>query len=104
MRQAASRRNLDLNTLSRKFIPEDLKRFDYIVAMDESNYQDVTSLDTSGEFSQKIYKMADYADGKFEHFLKVPDPYFGGEEGFDLVLDLLENTCQNFLNMINDKS
>ena len=103
MRQAAKRRNIDLNSLSRKFITEDFNRFDYIIVMDESNYQDVTKLDKNNEFDHKIYQMSDFADGKFKHFKKVPDPYFGGEEGFELVLDLLENTCHNFFNDINEK-
>lgn len=101
MRNAASNRGLELTSISRQFISEDFKRFDYIVVMDDSNYQNVLTLDYGHEYEHKIYKMADYASGKFESFKSVPDPYYGGADGFDLVLDLLENSCKNFLNEIH---
>lgn len=71
--------------------------FDYIVVMDDSNYGNVLDLDPRLEFKHKVVKMTEFTSDNFSDFTFVPDPYFGGEEGFNTVLDLLENTCSNFL-------
>ena len=100
MMAAAKRRGIILTSKSRKFINEDFKRFDYIVVMDDSNLSNILKLDHNGEYVHKISKMTDYTSEEFSKYTKVPDPYYGGDVGFELVLDLLENTCKEFLKEI----
>ena len=85
--------DIDLTSKSRKFIKEDFNRFDYIIVMDDENYRNVLKLDNHGEYQHKVSKMTDYASGKFSKYKFVPDPYYGGQDGFTLVLNLLENAC-----------
>ena len=96
MRVHASKRGYDLTSRSEQIKLSDLDKYDYIIVMDDSNYQDVLSLDKSRKFHQKVVKMTDFAT---EHsYDSVPDPYYGGSKGFELVLDLLEDACNGLLN------
>lgn len=88
------KRGYDLTSISRKFIPLDFGRFDKIIVMDNQNLKNVLRLATSDKEIQKVSKMTDYCSNKFAHFKEVPDPYFGGLEGFRLVYDLLEDSCE----------
>lgn len=99
MSRHASKRGYKITSLSRKFNPEkDFREFDYIVTMDENNYQDIISLDTKGEFQRKIHKMADFFT---DHgYTEVPDPYYGSPDGFEIVLDLLEAANKKLLEKI----
>lgn len=97
MIEQAEKRGYDVPSVSRQFIKDDFRRFDKIIVMDDSNYQNVVSLDPAGEHVHKVSKLTDYASNKYQDFNHVPDPYFGGEEGFALVLDLLEDCCANLL-------
>lgn len=95
MRQAAKGRGLDLNSRARQVMPEDLSKFDLVVAMDESNQRDLRSLDPEGQRMSKIRLLCDFCS---EHDTReVPDPYYGGPEGFEQVLDLLEDGCAGLL-------
>jgi protein-tyrosine phosphatase len=93
------KRNYELKSISRKFVPKkDFQFFDYIVTMDDLNYRDIKNLDRNNEFSEKIFKMVEFGGSKM--YPKVPDPYYGGPEGFDEVLDILEETCAGLLQKI----
>lgn len=95
----AAKRGYNLTSLSRKFDPEkDFNHFDYIVTMDDENYADIISLDKKGRYKHKVYKMADFFD--MDGYDEVPDPYYGSYEGFELVLDLLEEGNKNLLEKI----
>jgi len=95
MQQHARKRGYDLSSTSRPVVPEDFEHFDYIIAMDHSNLRDLHNKASKPEHLKKIYLMTDFLkDGSYD---EVPDPYYGGDAGFELVLDLLENTTQNFL-------
>ena len=63
------------------------------MAMDDNNYTDLMRLAPSVEASRKIKRMADYLTG--HSITYIPDPYYMGRDGFELVLDLLENACGN---------
>lgn len=104
MRTHAAARGYNITHIARKFNPsKDFERFDYIITMDDSNYSDVLSSDTKNNYSDKIKKMSDFASDK--SVSEIPDPYYGGTEGFEHVLDLLEDTCNNLLSFIqNEKS
>lgn len=99
MRQHAARRGYALTSISRRIeYPHDFDYFDYIIGMDASNMADLTALVRSEEYKQKIYKMTDFCLECTEN--SVPDPYYGGSEGFEHVLDILEDACRGFLDYI----
>lgn len=99
MQRHALRRGYSLDSISRKVQPEiDLQHFDYIIAMDDSNYDDLIMLAQTDEEVKKISKMTDYS--RKYSYPSVPDPYYGGGEGFELVLDLLEDACLGLFEFI----
>lgn len=98
MTTAASQRGLQLRGRSRKLHPSDLQRFDLILAMDRENYQDILYLDREGKYEDKVYLICDFASNYQER--EVPDPYYGGQEGFERVMDLLFDACEGLLNYV----
>jgi protein-tyrosine phosphatase len=90
MRAAAEKRGLDLTSRSRIAVPADLKQFDLIIAMDRSNYRDLMGL-SQGAMPNNIKLLSDYLSDSWPR--EVPDPYRGGEEGFEYVLDMLQAAC-----------
>ncbi len=80
---------------------EDLDRFDLIVTMDEENLADVRRLDKSRQFHEKIRPMVSYC--KHHEDARVPDPYYGGQRGFDHVLRLLEDACSGLVREIGHR-
>lgn len=98
MRKAASARGYDLTSISRRVSMDDFERFDLIIAMDDSNYERLFRIAPSVEASHKIRRMAEFiADPSIDH---VPDPYYEGARGFEIVLDMLEVGCNNLLDLI----
>lgn len=93
MRSAAAARGYSLTHRSRPVSSLDFLEFDIIMAMDDNNYTDLMRLAPSVEASRKIKRMADYLTG--HSITYIPDPYYMGRDGFELVLDLLENACGN---------
>lgn len=93
MRRAASARGYELTHRARPVSMSDFFDSDLIIAMDDSNFSDLMHLAPSVETSRKIKRMADYFTG--HSFDYVPDPYYMGQDGFELVLDLLEDACKN---------
>ncbi|MFD2228587.1 low molecular weight protein-tyrosine-phosphatase [Alkalimarinus sediminis] len=92
---AAKNRGYDLSYLSaRQVEPSDFEGFDYILAMDKSNYANLIE-QSSPAFHHKIKLFLDYAQTFTES--EVPDPYYGGAKGFDRVLDLVEDACEGLL-------
>lgn len=98
MREQAIKRGIEVTSIARQFVARDFIKFDYILVMDDSNYHDVLLLDPKGEYLHKISKITDYCSERFKDIDHVPDPYYGGKDGFDHVLDLLQDSCFNFLN------
>lgn len=96
MRQHAFRRGYQLNHRSRTVKSSDFDNFDLIVAMDDSNYSRLKSMAPTVEAAGKVVRMIDYVKG-FPRYDCIPDPYYEGSEGFELVLDLLEDGCRNLL-------
>ncbi len=100
MQKHAKRRGYNLTSISRPLQQEDFENFDYIIGMDESNMVDLRSFDMQNT-KAKILKMTDFCAKM--NYNNVPDPYYGGDAGFELVLDLLEDACEGFLNyLINE--
>ena len=96
MRIHARRRGLELTHRCRQIREEDFDRFDLIIGMDASNIANLRHLAPTVEAERKIHSMAEYfsTPRRIDH---VPDPYYEGSEGFELVLDLLEDGCANLL-------
>ena len=67
--------------------------------MDEENYSNLTRRARNADEKAKVVKMADYFT-KHKNATSVPDPYYGGEEGFDLALDLIEDGCEGLIKTI----
>lgn len=96
MRVHAARRGYDLIQRSRPVRTEDFYHFDLIIGMDDRNISDLKERAPSLEAESKIHRMTEYCT-KFTHADHVPDPYYGGAEGFEYVLDLLEDACAGLL-------
>ena len=102
MREHASLRGYDLNSISRPFENDDFELFDLIITMDEDNYQQIKWLDQNNNYSDKIRRMTDFC--KAARVQEVPDPYYGGDQGFENVLDLLEDSCKGLLEFVSSKN
>ena len=70
--------------------------------MDEDNYQQIKWLDQNNNYSDKIRRMTDFC--KSARVQEVPDPYYGGNQGFENVLDLLEDSCKGLLEFVSSKN
>src|SRR3954471_15158180 len=87
--EAARRRGIELAGAARQFEPEDFERFDLILAMDRENLAELRALAPDDEARGKVRLLLGDRD--------VPDPYYGGERGFEDVLDLVEAGCRDLL-------
>lgn len=96
MRIHASRRGLELTHRARQIKPADFDDFDLIIGMDHSNVSDLKGLAPTVEAARKVHPMARWIGGTLKHYDHVPDPYHEGAEGFELVLDLLEDALLRF--------
>lgn len=95
MRAHASRRGYQLDSISRPVRPSDFYDFDLIIGMDDRNITDLKQMAPDLEATGKIHQMTEYSRNKLYDY--VPDPYYSGAEGFELVLDLLEDACAGLL-------
>lgn len=102
MRSAAARRGYDLTHRARQITEEDFIDFDMIVVMDDMNYESVSRLAPERRYLDKLYRFAEFC-GRHPQWSHVPDPYYEGREGFELVLDLLEDGCEGILEKIADE-
>ena len=98
MRMHAARRGYNLVHRSRPVRTEDFYDFDMIIGMDDRNIDDLRELAPSPEEEKKIYRMCDFSVKKVVDY--VQDPYYGGDSGFENVLDILEDTCGGLLEML----
>lgn len=103
MRRAAEPRGYHLTHRSRPVREEDFECFDLILAMDDNNYEALHRLAPSREAADRIERMVTFTREEFPDRFYVPDPYYEGREGFELVLDLLECGCRNLLAYLEDK-
>lgn len=98
MNTAAQKQGITLVGSARQFTQDDFEKFDLILAMDRSNYRDILSLDASNRYADKVKLMCDFCQEHTDQ--EVPDPYYGGEAGFDYVIDLLNDACVHLLEEI----
>lgn len=99
MRAAASRRGYHLTHRARRVTEEDFDRFDMIVVMDDMNYEAVSRLAPDRSHLDRLYRFVQFCR-RHPQWSHVPDPYYEGHEGFELVLDLLEDGCEGILDHI----
>lgn len=99
MRQHAIRRGYDISHISRPMRKGDWDNFDYIICMDSQNMRALTNRAPSDDYMQKVNLATNYCtDFILAH--EVPDPYYGGEEGFEYVIDLLEDACRGLIDKL----
>lgn len=101
MRKAGIKRGYNFTGSARHIQPIDLLHFDLIIGMDSDNISYIESLDKEKIYNDNIKCFVEYCD-KFE-IDGVPDPYYGGGEGFNHVIDIVENGCANLLKEVKAK-
>ncbi len=95
MQDAAAERGYRLDSRSRRVVVEDFDRFDLILAMDRDNLSDLKSLQQQSNSGAELKLFCEYCR---DHDLQdVPDPYYGGARGFEIVLDIVEDGCRELL-------
>jgi len=96
--RAAAKRNYDLSLLrARQVTPDDFSRFDYILAMDRMNLGNLQAL-APKHYRGYLGLFLEF--GQQRTYTQVPDPYYEGEDGFELVLDLVEDASRGLLQHI----
>ncbi|KAL6202477.1 hypothetical protein ACLB2K_026185 [Fragaria x ananassa] len=106
MRAASKRRGIEITSLSRPIKASDFRDFDVILAMDKQNRADILEAFNRWKFREplpedaykKVKLMCSYCKKHDE--TEVPDPYYGGPQGFEKVLDLLEDACESLLDSV----
>jgi protein-tyrosine phosphatase len=95
MIKEASGRGYKITSISRKVDQiSDFQKYDMLIGMDNSNYNNLKRLAAKTATEHKVYRMVDFDTER--KYTEVPDPYYGGREGFQRVLDILEE-CSNGL-------
>ena len=98
MSTAGQRRGLPMTGKARGVRPEDFERFDLILAMDRANFVDLQRIAPDPQAMGKVRLFCEYCRNHED--TEVPDPYYGGPQGFEHVLDLLEDGCEGLLENI----
>lgn len=89
MSKTMRNRGYEVTGGARQFVPRDFDTFDLILTMDDDNYRDILSQARSNEDRKRVRRFTDFCTGHDES--EVPDPYYGGDEGFEFVADLIED-------------
>lgn len=95
-RAAARKRGIELVSRARQFAARDWERFDYVLAMDGENYDVLARLAPNAAARSRLGLLREF-DSKSPPESSVPDPYYGGDDGFEHVLDLCEAACAGLL-------
>ncbi len=94
----ASTHGIDISNLeARQFLPSDFDEFDYIYAMDESNYEHIVSLASNPTQVNQVSLLLGLTHNPP---IDVPDPYYGGEQGFEHVFQLIDSACDSLLDKL----
>jgi protein-tyrosine phosphatase len=97
--EVAAKHSIPIQHKGRQYQLQDASDFDYILAMDNHNFRDIIHI--SGQRPEGLFKMRDFdPQGKGED---VPDPYYGGRDGFDLVFEMLDRASDDLLEFIINK-
>ncbi|MDQ3604985.1 MAG: low molecular weight phosphotyrosine protein phosphatase [Gemmatimonadota bacterium] len=93
--QVARARGVEVSGSARQLAADDLRRFDYIIAMDAENLAEIERLRTRAGGAARVHRLREWdprRDGS-----DVPDPYYGGARGFEEVHDIVERSCAALL-------
>lgn len=101
MRYHAGKRGYSLTHRSRPFSRADFDRFDVIVGMDDQNIAGLKKQSMTLEEDAKIFRMTDFCQSL--EATHVPDPYYGGDQGFENVINLLEDACEGLFKEVTGK-
>jgi protein-tyrosine phosphatase len=99
MTLTAQKREIFLEGKARQFRGQDFDQFDLILAMDRQNYRDILALASTELQRQKVHLICDFCTQYTDQ--DVPDPYYGGADGFVYVLDLLADACAGLLQQLS---
>jgi protein-tyrosine phosphatase len=101
MKRSAAKKGYIIDSIARQFNMErDFRNFDYIVTMDDENFEDIASMDFQNIYSNKIFRMVDFCDTCKTN--EIPDPYYSGFSGFENVIEMLEDATSGLLNKVMD--
>ena len=102
MKFHAASRGYFLKSKARQFDPKtDFENFDYIITMDNEIFNEITRLDKRNVYNSKIHNMVEFS--RLIKADEVPDPYLGGPEGFEKVMDILVDACRGLLKRLKDE-
>lgn len=101
-RAAASRRGIELDHRGRQFRRDDFARFDLILAMDAANHRALLAMAPDADAKAKVRLLRSY-DPSAPDGAEVPDPYYGGSDGFERVLDICEAACAGLIAEVKAK-
>lgn len=98
----AARHQLKINHRGRQILRSDFKGFDYLIAMDTSNHENIQKLAAKYRMVPKnLFLMSNFKNGL--EFKDVPDPYYGGEEGFEQVYEILDSSIEELLSTLENE-
>lgn len=101
-RDAAAKHAVDLPSRARQFRSEDFEQFDYVIAMDTSNKKNLENMARTLLHRQKIRLLCEF-DEQSQPGASVPDPYYGGFDGFENVFQLCRRGCEGLLEHIQQR-
>jgi protein-tyrosine phosphatase len=93
---AARRRGITLSGAAQQVTARDFRRFDLLIALDRSNLRELLAIAPDEEAAEKVRLLREF-DPATSGDLDVPDPYYGGDRGFETVLDMVEAACRGLL-------
>ena len=97
---AAAARGIELSGEARKVALADFGEFDLLIAMDRSNRDALLELAPDADARKRVFLLREFGEGAE---LDVPDPYYGGDEGFEEVLDIVERSCEALLEEVRER-
>lgn len=101
MRKAALKRGVTLTSRAQVFKPEHFEKFDYILAADHEVLNDLYRYARTPEEKSKVHLVTAFSRSYRQQ--EIPDPYYGGASDFELVLDMLEDSCEGLIQEIKQK-
>jgi protein-tyrosine phosphatase len=102
MQQTAQKHGISLNSRARQFQDTDFEDIDLVLAMDHSNLNALQKMRPEVELKDKLFLFRSF-DPNSNNNLEVPDPYYGGDQGFEMVYQIVERTCPKILEYLKTK-
>jgi protein-tyrosine phosphatase len=101
----AKQRGVHLPSVARRFDAEDFARFDYVIAMDRTNQKDLLRIAPDRAAREKVKLLRDFcSESCAAGDLDVPDPYYGGTQGFEDVFDICQRACLGLLEHVTQQA